>query len=361
MDPLVSFVVPCYKHAHLLSQCVKSILDQTYKNYEVLIMDNCSPDNTPEIAQSFKDSRVSHIRNESNLGNVRNYNKGISLARGKYVWVVSSDDMLLCNNVVERFVEVMERNPSVGFVFCRSMEVRDGKEAGIAKWADWGDADQIWKDHSFFLQLIESNRIVASSVFVRKEGFDKAGPFQVDMPFATDWHMWCTLAMYFDVAYLSEPMVGCRFHEQSLTTLYAQNYVRICVGDEFNVLTRIRQQAADAGLPSLRLASEAAFRRRAVRLLMAGKKGETPCMSEVEFEEILRSGIRYLGDPNDIRASVYTGLADQQYRERDFAQAKGSYRLGLTARPWNLKIWTKYILLRSGVIGNRIRQLASMV
>jgi len=63
MNPLVSFVVPCYKFAHLLPQCVNSILEQTYQNYEILIMDNCSPDTTPEVAASFKDPRVKHIRN----------------------------------------------------------------------------------------------------------------------------------------------------------------------------------------------------------------------------------------------------------------------------------------------------------
>ena len=89
MKPLVSIIVPCYKLAHLLSDCVGSILAQNYGDFEVLIMDNCSPDHTPEVARSFNDPRVKHIRNESNLGHIRNYNTGISLACGKYVWVHS--------------------------------------------------------------------------------------------------------------------------------------------------------------------------------------------------------------------------------------------------------------------------------
>ena len=80
MNPLVSFVVPCYKLAHLMPQCVNSILRQSYENYEILIMDNCSPDNTPEVAASFGDPRVKLVRNETNLGHVRNFNKGITLA-----------------------------------------------------------------------------------------------------------------------------------------------------------------------------------------------------------------------------------------------------------------------------------------
>jgi glycosyltransferase involved in cell wall biosynthesis len=116
--PLVTFVVPCYKLAHLLQECVNSILEQTYANFEVLIMDNCSPDNTPEVARSFQDPRVKHIRNETNIGHLRNFNKGVSTASGKYVWLLSADDSLKSPHVLERFVGVMEQNPRVGYVFC---------------------------------------------------------------------------------------------------------------------------------------------------------------------------------------------------------------------------------------------------
>src|SRR5216684_5652724 len=94
MNPKVSFVIPCYKLAHLLPECVNSILSQTYQDFEVLIMDDCSPDHTPEVARSFRDARVKHIRNEPNLGHLKNYNKGIELARGQYVWLISADDCL---------------------------------------------------------------------------------------------------------------------------------------------------------------------------------------------------------------------------------------------------------------------------
>src|SRR5262245_13776741 len=81
--PTVSFVVPCYGLAHLLPECVHSILRQSYRDFEVLIMDDCSPDDTATVAKSFRDERVRHIRNEANIGHLRNYNTGISLARGR--------------------------------------------------------------------------------------------------------------------------------------------------------------------------------------------------------------------------------------------------------------------------------------
>ena len=79
--PKVSFIVPCYKLAHLLPECVGSILAQTHEDFEILIMDDSSPDNTSEVARSFGDTRVVHMRNKVNLGHLRNYNEGIELSR----------------------------------------------------------------------------------------------------------------------------------------------------------------------------------------------------------------------------------------------------------------------------------------
>lgn len=68
----MSFVVPCYKLAHLLAECVSLILAQTFEDFEVLIMDDCSPDNTMEVATSFRDRRVRYVRNDRNVGHLRN-------------------------------------------------------------------------------------------------------------------------------------------------------------------------------------------------------------------------------------------------------------------------------------------------
>src|SRR4030095_4370191 len=92
--PTVTFVVPCYKLAHYLRDCVESILAQEYGDFEILIMDDCSPDNTPAVAASLSDPRGRSVRKKPNLGHLRNYNKGINLARGRYLWLLSADDRL---------------------------------------------------------------------------------------------------------------------------------------------------------------------------------------------------------------------------------------------------------------------------
>src|ERR1700726_4953010 len=116
-NPTVRLGVPCYKLSHLLPEYVNSILGQTYGDFEVLIMDDCSPDNTPEVARSFQDPRVKYIRNNPNLGPLPNYNKGIGLSRGKYVWLISADDYLRRSYILQRYVDLLERNPHVGYTF----------------------------------------------------------------------------------------------------------------------------------------------------------------------------------------------------------------------------------------------------
>src|SRR4029077_15915860 len=106
--PTVSFIVPCYHEGALLADCVRSILSQSYQDFEVLIMDDCSNRETFEVARSFRDARVMHVRNEQNLGHLANYNKGIGLARGRYLWLINADDFLSRSYVLERFVALMD-------------------------------------------------------------------------------------------------------------------------------------------------------------------------------------------------------------------------------------------------------------
>src|SRR5262245_60086033 len=131
--PRVSFVVPCYRFGHLLADCVGSILSQSFPDLEVLIMDDCSPDETPEVASRLStDPRVRHIRNDKNIGHLRNYNRGLSIARGEYLWLISADDRLRRPYVVERFVRLLDAHPDVGYVFCPVLRFTDEREIGRA-------------------------------------------------------------------------------------------------------------------------------------------------------------------------------------------------------------------------------------
>lgn len=87
-------VIPTYNRARLLSRTLASVLAQTYSDFEVIVLDNCSPDDTERVACGTGDSRVSYVRNERNLGGIGNWKRGLSIARGEWFMLLSDDDLL---------------------------------------------------------------------------------------------------------------------------------------------------------------------------------------------------------------------------------------------------------------------------
>ncbi len=176
--PAVSFIVPCYKLAHLLPECINSILAQSYGNFEVLIMDDCSPDDTAEVAQSFRDKRVRHIRNNSNLGHLNNYNKGISLAVGRYVWLISADDYLRTPYVLKRYVDLLDDNSKIGYTYCAGFGVRNGVESHvIGRYPGGEDRDSVIPGHVMLKKLLRWNFVLAASGFGAARMLREAEPF----------------------------------------------------------------------------------------------------------------------------------------------------------------------------------------
>lgn len=129
-DPLVSVIVPNYNHSEYLRQRLDSIYSQTYKNYEVILLDDCSKDNSRKILDEYLGrypDRTRSCYNEENSGSVfRQWEKGISLARGRYIWIAESDDW--CEpNFLEETVPLL-RYQSVIIAFSRSVFMRDGEQ-----------------------------------------------------------------------------------------------------------------------------------------------------------------------------------------------------------------------------------------
>lgn len=118
-EPFVSVVTPVYNTEKYLAECIESVLAQTYKNWEYIIVDNCSTDKSAEIAESYarKDSRIKIHQNEKFLNIIPNWNRALNQisAQSKYCKVVHADDWLFAE-CIERMVELSEANPSVGIV-----------------------------------------------------------------------------------------------------------------------------------------------------------------------------------------------------------------------------------------------------
>jgi glycosyltransferase involved in cell wall biosynthesis len=369
--PLVSFVIPCYKLAHFLPECIRSILSQTFSDFEVLVMDDCSPDNTAEVALSFHDDRIRHIRNEQNLGPLRNYNKGVSLSRGKYIWMISADDYLRRPYVLERYVALLEEHPDVGYTFCAGVGVRDDQETGTLPYSVYSDSDRIVSGHTLLKKLLNSNIVLAASVMVRRSCYHEISCFPLDVMWAGtpvdfvwggDWYLWCLFALHVDVGYFAEPMVCYREHELSMTNTVTQQQIDKCAAADIAVLWMIYQSAIKSGFKDILNCCLRAIASEYARHCLSKHytwldRSTTSSISLAQFEDSLCRSTANEEDRNWIRARVLTSLGDGLCSRGDISGAWNFYLLGLRKDPQMPKVYVKLLFLMLGRRGNYARTL----
>lgn len=356
MTPVVSFVVPCYKLGHLLAECLESILGQTYGDFEVLIMDDCSPDNTPEVARSFRDPRVRYIRNDPNLGHLRNYNKGISLTRGKYVWLISADDYLRRAYILERYARLLDSHPQVGYVFCPGVGVRKARETEILEYSVQGDRDRIFKGRVFLKKLLEYNIVLAASGMARRECYERISFFPLHMPYAGDWYLWCLFALFWDVGYFAEPMVCYREHDLSMTNNLMQGNAEKCGAEYVAMPWVIKNKAEETGS---RYVSRSCLRAAAnvYARSIAARWQETSLwyITFEQFEASLWRNTASLTERDWVRARVYAAIADQYYWRGELRAARQLYLAAFQKDPLRVKVFAKWFLLALGTPGGYLR------
>jgi glycosyltransferase involved in cell wall biosynthesis len=361
-NPTVSFIVPCYNLGHLLTDCITSILSQTFEDFEILVMDDCSPDNTAAVANSFGDPRVIHVRNEPNLGHLRNYNKGIGLARGRYIWLVSADDYLRRPYVLRRYVDLMDRQPHVGYSFCAGAGVLDGEETGVLDFSQFEKRDRVVPGHVLLRKLLVRNFVLAAAGMVRRECYDKLGAFPLDMPWAGDWYLWCLFALHYDVAYFAEPMVCYRQHGLSMTNQLTATKPAACCEEEIAIPWDIKRRADAAGFRNV---SRNCL--RAVALIYARHTASKrfgvphPIVSLDEFEESLQRNTASEDERNFVRAHAFADMASRYYLQGDTASAKRFYEAAFKLNAWAPGVIVKRALLSLGAAGHLLRTMIRLV
>lgn len=355
--PAVSFIVPCYKLAHLLSKCVNSILAQSYGNFELIIMDDCSPDNTREIAQSFQDRRIRYIRNTNNLGHLRNYNKGIASAQGRYVWLISADDYLRVTYILQRYVDLLDGNPTIGYTFCAGYSVQDGRESQvIGQYPVRMDRDRIIPGHVMLKKLLQWNFVLSASGLVRRECYEKLSVFPLDMPWAGDWYLWCLFALFYDVGYFSEPMVCYRDHSLSMTTKLTHESLKACAIEDVAIPWIIRKKAREAGYTRLEKDLLPGIAHTYARVIASARFRESSIMTIEQFESELSSNITDESERNTVRAFAYADIGDEYYSAGYTALAKEFYKAAAKTDPWMGSIYAKRFLFSLGNAGGYLRR-----
>ena len=223
--PKVSVVVPNYNHARFLRQRLDSIVAQTFQDFELILLDDCSTDESRTIlAEYARDPRARLELNEANSGSpFKQWNKGVRLARGKYVWIAESDDYADAR-FLERLVPVLDGNAKAQFVFCKSWQLgSDGELQGFAmtpypedkhdRWAADFAADGREECSRYMVRACYVQN--ASAVLFRRDAYEQAGGADESLRICGDWKMWCSLLLRGGMAYVAEPLNYFRMHGAS--------------------------------------------------------------------------------------------------------------------------------------------------
>ena len=357
--PLVSFVVPCYKLAHYLGACLDSLLGQSYANIEVIVMDDHSPDDTAAVAAAYADKRVKYVRNDPNLGHLRNYNKGIGLASGEYIWLISADDCLRSMDALEHYVRVMEENPRLAYIFCPAMGLGpNGEETGVVEWTRAFPSRTTLTGREFMAVLADGNCVSAPAVMVRRRCYETAGSFPLDLPHAGDWYLWCAFAVLGDVAYLDEPLICYRMHGSNMSTTLLDTKRHLVRDDQAKVRWRLKEMADKASYPEV---AKRCIDRLIVRYAVDFAE-TTPLPAPEQMTQTIEAIVEQhlaTAERPGFCARLFGQLADQLFILDRFAQAQCFYREALRHQPGQRGYVIKLALLRMGGSGIAVRRMAA--
>jgi len=250
---LVSVVVASYNHAQYLTRRMDSLINQTYPNIEILVIDDCSPDNSVEILRRYvAHPNVRLILREQNGGWVAVSNQGIETTSGEFVIFANCDDD--CDpRMIERLVDAISRNPTAGVAFSRSLRVDENDRV-------LGDDYEI-REKSFrnrcasdaFIGREEMRRFLLdscvipnlSAALMRRSCFDATGFLTSDYRACSDWDMFFRVADHFDFCYVAEPLNRFRQHA---ATIRSATKGRVTYDEFFRLLLgEIRRSRLSAG------------------------------------------------------------------------------------------------------------------
>lgn len=221
-----SVCIPTYNSAKYVRECIESVLAQTYQDIEIVVSDNASTDSTRDIVRSFSDSRIRLHRLERNEGLPFNFNHVVSLARGEYVKLLCSDD-ILDPTCLEKQIGLLNCHPEVVAV---GSGLRFVDESGkMLRIVSWLPRETLLRDVEIVAGTLVYGNLIGppSAVLMRRESMAKVGPFRMDYPVVLDVDMWLRLATIGPAAYLPEPLCSFRLHPQAATpTMRAQGVIR---------------------------------------------------------------------------------------------------------------------------------------
>ncbi|MBE6739301.1 MAG: glycosyltransferase [Ruminococcaceae bacterium] len=211
MKPDISVIMSVYNGEEYLAETIESIINQTFTNWELIVINDCSKDSTPEILSVFanKDKRIKVHTNEVNLKLPASLNKAISISEGKYIARMDADDICLPNRLEKQY-KFMEENDDVDLSSCRFMTLKNGVYAS-------GGCGGRCDNEALHTMLLVSNPILHPGVFAKAEVMKKFN-YDTSLTCTEDLELWTRMAMNdIKIEILPEVLLIYRLHDKQIT------------------------------------------------------------------------------------------------------------------------------------------------
>lgn len=213
----ISIVTASYNYQDYIKETIQSVLDQTYKDWEFIIVDDCSTDNSVEVIKSYKDDRIKLFVNEKNLGLKETLKFGIKQASGDWVAILESDDILK-QDYLEKKYEVIKRNPNVAVIF-NDVELFGDENRVKNTTPTIIETSNLLQNKIYpcniFDYLVDFNRVLTfSAVMLNRQKFLECN-LNTPMDKLFDWWLFINLARKYDFYYIPEKLTKWRLHSDS--------------------------------------------------------------------------------------------------------------------------------------------------
>ena len=209
-DPALSIIMPCYNSGKYIGPAIESILSQSFRDFELIIVDDASTDETLGKVHDFNDQRIIILSNEENLGIVFSRNKGLKSARGRFIAPFDSDDIALPGKF-EKQIRFLEQHFDYGMIGCRVKLINEEGKKLHEQWKLNADVRKIPS------VLLFRNYFCHSAVIMRRECIPEGG-YAVDFSTGEDYRMWIEIVRFWKAWNYPEYLVKYRLHKGSYSS-----------------------------------------------------------------------------------------------------------------------------------------------
>ena len=263
--PLASVIMPAFNHELYVEDAVRSVLDQTYPNVELIVVDDASTDRTPEILAALADEqRFTFVRNDRNSGINPTLERGLALSTGHYLSILASDDMILPQKI-ERQIQYLDSTGKDG-VYANGVYLHaDGARASI----DLGDVPDRFKQGSMlsYVYTQDTQAPLLQSALIRREPLLALWPVRRQFR-SDDWVTLIKLLEGYDIGFIDEPLFLYRQHESNSYRNYWETFpMRLDV-----IMRAVPERYRDEAIANL-LSSQASYLRRDGKIGEAARLG----------------------------------------------------------------------------------------